>query len=281
MAIDKTKLKYVPGTYARKRPDSAQVADQYIHEWSQRQLKLKGPHKASAEIAPAICFSRKIGAGALEIADRLGEVIQYRVVDRELLEHVAQDRDLSKKTVEFFDERYPGKMLELGSMLFGEKSFIMSDYIRQIVSTVFTFASLGSTIFVGRGVHLILPRERVLAVRIICSDHYRIERLARILDVEDKEAEKLLRRIDQEQRAFFKKAFGRKDATPYEFDLTINSDFLGDPQKAAQLVECAFQGKFAAEFEAGGFGVKKQAPNNPNPGPEGIIAGEQIVAQSG
>jgi hypothetical protein len=34
----------------------------------------------------------------------------------------------AKKTVEFFDERYPGKMSELGSMLFGEKSFIMMNW---------------------------------------------------------------------------------------------------------------------------------------------------------
>ena len=65
----------------------------------------------------------------------------------------------------FFDERYPGKMSELGAMFFGEKSFIMSDYVKNLVSAVFTFANMGSTIFVGRGIHLILPRDRVLAVR--------------------------------------------------------------------------------------------------------------------
>ena len=67
----------------------------------------------------------------------------------------------------FFDERYPGKMSELGAMFFGEKSFIMSDYVKNLVSAVFTFANMGSTIFVGRGIHLILPRDRVLAVRTI------------------------------------------------------------------------------------------------------------------
>jgi cytidylate kinase len=253
MVINKSKLKYIPGTYAKKRPDSAQMADQYINEWSQRQLKIKGQKIEPSEMAPAICFSRKIGAGALEIADLLAEKIYYRVVDRELLEYITKDKDLSKKTVEFFDERYPGKMSELASMLFGEKSFIMSDYVKNLISAVFTFANMGSSIFVGRGAHLILPRDRVLAVRIICSDKYRIERSANILAVEENEAEKLLHQIDQEQRAFFKKAFGKKDASPYEFDLVINSDFISEPHGAAEIVVQAFKEKFAAEFEGKPF----------------------------
>jgi len=249
MAANKTKIKYVPGTYAKKRPDLIQIAGQYISAWSQRKPKQKVAKTATTEIAPTVCFSRKIGAGALEIADLLSEKIYFRVVDRELLEHIAQDKDLSKKTVEFFDERYPGKMSELASMLFGEKSFVMSDYVRNLISAVFTFANMGSTIFVGRGVHLILPRDRVLAVRIICSDTYRIKRLAGILDVEEKEAATLLHHIDSEQRVFFKKTFGKKDASPYEFDLVINSDFITRPLASAEIVAQAFKEKFAADLE--------------------------------
>ena len=150
-------------------------------------------------------------------------------------------------------------MSELASMLFGEKSFIMSDYVKNLISAVFTFANMGSSIFVGRGAHLILPRDRVLAVRIICSDKYRIERLADILDVEEDEAEKLLHHIDREQRAFFKKSFGKKDASPYEFDLVINSDFITEPRAAAELVAQAFKEKFAAELEGKPFADRNAA----------------------
>ena len=259
MVINRSKLKYVPGTYAKKRPDAAQLAGQYVSEWSQRQFKMKGKKIETSEISPAICFSRKIGSGALEISDLLAEKIYYRVVDRELLEHIAKDKELSKKTVEFFDERYPGKMSELGSMLFGEKSFIMSEYVKNLVSAVFTFANMGSSIFVGRGAHLILPRDRVLAVRIICSDKHRIERLANILDVEESEAEKLLHQIDHEQRAFFKKVFGKKVASPYEFDMVINSDFITGPAGAAEIIACAFKEKFGAELEGKPFADRNAA----------------------
>ena len=252
MATSKSKLKYVPGAHGKKRPDAAHLAGQFIREWHQRYVKLKGKKIEPSEISPVICFSRKIGGGALEIADLLAEKIYYRVVDRELLEHIAKDKELSNKTVEFFDERYPGKMSELASMLFGEKSFIMSDYAKNLISSVYTFANMGSSIFVGRGAHLILPRDRVLAARIICSDEYRIARLAGILDVEETEAEKLLHQIDHEQRAFFKKVFGKKDASPYEFDLVINSDYITEPE-GAEVIACAFKEKFSAELEGKPF----------------------------
>jgi hypothetical protein len=244
----KKKIKYTPDTHAKNRSKAAQLVDQYIRNWEKKHLKMKGTKFEPAQIEPAICFSRKIGAGALEIADLLGEKINYHVADRDLLDHIAKDRQLHKETIGFFDERYPGKMSELASMFFGEKSFIMSDYIQNFVSAVFTFAAIESTIFVGRGSHLILPRDRVLAVRIICSDKYRISRLANILDVEEDEAEKLLSQIDKEQRDFFKKAFGLKDASPYEFDLIINSDFITSSLASAEIVAKAFKEKFIAEL---------------------------------
>ena len=244
MTHSKTRGEYVPGMRAMPRPDAAELADQLIRDWEHKRIKLRGKRSEPAEIPPAICFSRKIGSGALEIADLLAEKIHFRVVDRELLEYMAKDKDLREKTVAFFDERYPGKISELGAMLLGEKSFILSDYVKNLIRAVYAFATMGSTVFVGRGAHLILPRNRVLAVRAICSEKYRIERLSRLLNIEQDEAANILPRIDQEQRAFFKKAFGKKDASPYEFDAIINLDFFTGSQAAAEVVACAFKAKF-------------------------------------
>jgi cytidylate kinase len=249
MAIKLKQTDYLPGFYARKRPSAAQMAEQYIREWDQKRLKARERLSAGDEIAATICFSRKIGVGALEVADILADKIKFRVADREILETVANDKKLAAETVAFFDERYPGKMIELTAMLFGEKSFIMSDYIRNIISAIFAMAETGSTIFVGRGAHLFLPRERVMAVRFICSDEHRINRLSRILDIDAKEAGTLLKKKDREQREFFKKAFGRKEALPYEFDLVINFDYIKSPVAAAAVVATAFKEKFRDQRE--------------------------------
>ena len=244
MTVNTNRLIYVPGAYAQKRPDSAQFADQYIKEWVKKQLKTKSTKFEPVIIPPAICFSRKIGSGALEIADILAEKLQYRVADRELLDYMAKDAKISKDTLAFFADRYPGKMSELASRLFGERSFIMSDYIQNFVSAVFTFADMGSIVFVGRGIHLFLPRDRVLAVRIISSNHTRLSRLAKILDLAGKDVQKILNQVDQEQDEYFKKAFGKKEASPFEFDIVINCDFIASPEGVAEIVAQAFKEKF-------------------------------------
>jgi cytidylate kinase len=248
MAVDRKQVKYVPGTYAYKRPDAAQLAEEHIQRWVKKQLKTRPTRIQPARIQPAICFSRKIGVGALEIADRLAEILNYSVADRVLIDYMAKNKQVSKQTIEFFDERYPGKISELASMLFGERSFIMSDYIQNFISAAYAFADMGSVIFVGRGIHLFLPRDRVLAVRFICSDAKRISRLSKILDVKEKEAKSVINRVDKEQREFFKKAYGKNEASPYEFDMVINLDFIDNPLSAAEIVAKAYREKFAAEL---------------------------------
>lgn len=240
-------IQYVAGMYANKRPGGAKQADNFFRELDRRIVE-EEKKKKRPEIFPTICFSRKIGVGALEIADILSKKIGYDVVERELLECIAKKAKLNEKTVTLFDERYPGKLKEAVAYLFGEKSFIKSDYSRNLFKTVISIAGLAPTIFVGRGTHLILPRERILAVRFICSDSHRIKRLSKILKIDENEAADLLNRINKEQSAFFKKVFGKKAASPYEFDMVINCDYMESPEVASDLVEMAFRKKFAGEL---------------------------------
>jgi len=237
-------IKYTPGMYTHKRPTGAQLADKHFRELEKKFIEKKREEKRP-EIFPTICCSRKIGVGALEIADI---VAKNKVVDREILEHIAQEAKLSQKTVAYFDERYPGYLKEFAALLFGEKSFIKSDYSRHLINVVISLAGLEPTIFVGRGTHLIIPRDRVLAVRFICSDEHRIKRLSGILKVKEKEVASKLPQLDKEQRTFFKKVFGKKDAVPYEFDMVINCDYIKNTQDAADIVEQAFKKKFAQEI---------------------------------
>lgn len=246
--------RYLPGTYAQKRPDAAQRAQHYVRQWELKaDQKRRTSEKLSAAnvMSPAICFSRKIGVGALEIAELLSKKMGYRVADRMIIEKIASDADLGDKTVKFFDERHPGQINQLGAFLFGEKSFVMGDYMRKLVSAIFSLAESEPTIFVGRGTHMILPRDRVLAVRCISSMEFRIKRVADILDVSEDSAKKELDEADKEQRRFFQRAFGKKDASPYEFDLVVNCDYLAQPEWVADIIHQAYTRKFQTENGTG------------------------------
>ncbi len=237
------KTVYQPGFYGKKRQRPDEWVEAYIKKWNKEESdKKQAP--AKSRVFPSICFSRQIGVGALEIADLLSEIIQYRVVDREIMEHMAKDANLSLKIIELFDERYPGRMSEFFAMLTSEKTFIKTDYARQLAKTVTALATTEPTIFVGRGTHFILPRDLILSVRIICSKAYRIERLANILNTEKSDAEKHLDRCDREQEKFFTTVYQKKEDSPEEFDLVLNRDHIKKASHAAQIVACAFEQKF-------------------------------------
>lgn len=244
MAAHPGDSKYIPGTYPKRKRSAAEIASGYVREWDEARVEKKGKDFGLVEFPATICISRKLAAGAVEIADIAAEKIGYRVVDQQILQHIATSSRLSKKTVAIFDERYPGKLRELVNLAFGEKSFIMSDYTKQLFSSVYAIAALEPTIFVGRGVHLLLSREKVLAVRIICSVDFRVQRLVSLMNISGEDAAKQIRELDAQQAAFFNEVYNKKDASPYEFDLVINYDHFKEPRSVADIILSAFREKF-------------------------------------
>lgn len=236
---------YVPGFYPKKGPTASVLAAQYIQEWEMRRIERSKKKPSPITLPPSICISRKVGIGVVQIADLAAKRLDGPLIDRQILEHIAETGDLSKKTISYFDKHYPGEINELAKLLTGEKSFIMSDYIRHLISAVYSLAETGPAIFVGRGCHLILPRDKVLAVRLIGSMSYRATRLADLMKIDEKDAKRQLLEFDKEQREFFRKLHGEKDAPADEFDIVINLDYFAKPQSIADVIVSAYQNKFS------------------------------------
>jgi hypothetical protein len=236
--------KYIPGMYPGKQRIPAEAAGQYIKALEKISAKPAVQAPPRIEIPPTICFARKIGVGALEIADILADKIKYRVADRLIIEEMANNSAVTSTTVDFFDERYPGGLAELAAFLFGQNSFTMTDYMRGLTSVINALALSEPTIFVGRGARLLLPRDRVLSVHIICSRPYRVKRIAHMMDISEETADKKLEDLDKEQADFNKKLCGKKKPAPEEFDLLINCDHINNPKWAADIVAAALKSKF-------------------------------------
>jgi cytidylate kinase len=241
--------RFVPGMYLkqqRSKRSIAQLAEQRMHEWERNRLSSIKDQTEKARVNNCICISRKIGVGALEIADLVAERTGLHVIDREILEYIANDTNLKQTAIDSFDERHPGVMNNIGAMVFGGVAFTMDDYMKHLISTVYSMADDSPIIFVGRGTHLILPRERTLAVRIVCSSVHRVRRVAEILDIDETEAAKKLEVEDRQQYEFFRRNFNKKEATPYEFDVTFNADYLPKAAGIAELIEQAYKVKFGS-----------------------------------
>jgi hypothetical protein len=210
----------------------------------ERRLQKLEKEKPLLELPNRICLSRQLGTGALGIAEILGQNLGCIVADRDIVIQIARNGYHSQRTVKLFDERYPGKMNELMSKFYSVRPFDFKDYMQYLIAVIYTLAETGPTIFVGRGAHLILPREHILGIRLIASMHYRIKRVAHLYSLEEDLAEEKLKQTDREQKDFFRKAFGKTEPSPSDFDLVINLDYFQDHQGIASVIENVFRQKF-------------------------------------
>ncbi len=231
---------YRPGMYHKAMPEIYDIIAIAFQEW-------RAEKPAAVRDLPVICLSRKIGVGSYEIAQIVAKKINYRVYDREILEYMMLSADVDKELSEFLDERCPSGIETLLAKLFKEKVFKRED-AKLLFRTIFTIASLGPCIFVGRGAHLILPRDRVLAVRLTCSNGYRNQRLSRMLKVSETSASLRLAHLDIEQRNFFKNVYNLKIAPKEEFDMILYMDYLNNPNAAAGIIASAFENKFGVNI---------------------------------
>lgn len=238
---------YPPGYYGKKTMNAADWAGSQIRKWEGSEAQREKPKDFS--IKPCICLSRRIGTGALGVANFLSKTTGYRVIGKEILEHMAKDSSLTEKILKSYDEWFPGKMNGLLSKLFMEKDSIKDKYTKQLTKTVTTLAHTDPTIFVGRGTHLILPRHMVLSVRLICSMENRIKRLVKILKISRSVAEKRLKAIDQKHIDFFKSVYHKKVVLSDEFDLVINMDQIKTEHQVALIIAFAFEQKFQLNFQ--------------------------------
>lgn len=238
MAVWMGMVEYTPGYYGKKRPNPVDQAERCIGKWAEQKTVRR------KRIPPTICLSRKIGSGALEVADMVARRLGILVADRMLLETMSQTDTYHEQIVGLFKKRYPDLLQENLSRVFSKGVFVRNETTERLFSVIISVAGLGSTIFVGRGTHLVLPRDRTLAVRFISSREFRAERLARLLHVKDVDVREALLRLDQEQKLFFEETFKEIEASPYEFDLVINRDHLKKAEWAANVVARAFTDKF-------------------------------------
>ena len=233
-------------TYWKGQRKISQLASEYVSQMNLDGIRRK-MEALNAEIFPVICFSRNIGVGALALADIVGKNLNRRVIDRQLIEYISNDTQLSRESIQTFDERRPGWLKEILCLLLGDRAFDLTDYARQLFMTAFFLARTEETIFVGRGIHLMLPRSKVFSVRCIGSMDLRARNIAKTLAVDEKKARQIIMRTDQEQAEFFRKAHGKTSAPAHEFDIVLNFDYVRDMDAAANAIGTLYHSRFSQD----------------------------------
>jgi len=181
-----------------------------------------------------VSISREIGSGGFEVAATLGERLGWPVFDKQILQAMAGDDKVRARLYEAMDER-DETWLESVMRWLMQGELRRDDYFHRLSETVLALARQSHAVFLGRGTDLILPREAGLRVRIVAPEKQRVQTLARRNGWDAKAAAAELERIGAERTDFIRNHFGKDEADPLRFDLTLNTGRM-TPAQAVELI---------------------------------------------
>jgi cytidylate kinase len=194
-------------------------------------------HKA--HVAQKTCFvtiSREAGAGGSELAEILGRRLGWKVLDKNLLDQVAERFKVDRGMLDLVDETRSNWVYDVLGTWMDNKVVPHETYVSQLTRIILAVAHEKNIIFVGRGVEFILPRDKLLAVRLVASEGFRVARLVERVRLCETSARRYMYEIDHGRREFVQRFFHHDITDPHLYDIVINTERLGIQGAAEQII---------------------------------------------
>ena len=195
------------------------------------------------DIKPYIAISHEVGSGAPEVIEIIKEKLPFHVVDQALLDYLADRYKLSREMLEIVDEKVCHWLVETVAIWLSQRMISQSAYMSLLARFVLMAARSANTIFLGRGVRFILPRDKGLAIRIVAPLEKRIERIMHVQHLNMREAKQYAGRRDAEQRQFIQHHFRHDITDPHQYDLVINTEQF-TVEEAAKMIMRIWRKRF-------------------------------------
>jgi cytidylate kinase len=227
-----------------------QLVDEQVRRWQlERRLREReqreGGRRPQVADKPAslVAISVSFGSEGIEVGRRVGELLQFPVYEREILEHISRSQRVRMETLETLDEHARGRLNDYLEALFREHDFDQSDYMRALTDTVASLWGHGPCVMIGHGCSHLVPRPHSLRVRFVAPLAFRIKHIQALEGLDEEAARHRVAQIDAEREAFVRHSFRVNIADPLAYDMLINSASLPVEVAAATVVE-AFRRRF-------------------------------------
>lgn len=199
-----------------------------------------------------ITISREYGSGGSEVARRVAEALDWRVVDNELIDRVAARAGLPAEEVARREERAPGfiERLALALTRSAPESFPApaekvpepeeATLLRVTESVVAEIAAEGKVVVVGRAAPAVLRGQHdALHVRLVAPVAFRIRTAVERLGIDPKAAEKILQDTDGNRARYLSRNYGWDWNDPTIYHMVLNTAALGFDGATDVIVERA------------------------------------------
>ena len=218
-------------------PAISKLVEQQLRNWELARIQRPGPAASERpEVEDFVCVSRQVGVDGERVAAVLGRELGWPVFGREILDAMAGDDPTRMRIYTSLDERDLTWWEEAVRAVL-DRGFIRNDYFRRLSETVLSLARKGTSVFVGRGADLILPRHLGFRVRLAESREKRLARFAAAYGLEPAVADRRLDEVERKRGEFLKNHFGVEAADPLRYDLIVNLDRWTIEDAAALALE--------------------------------------------
>jgi hypothetical protein len=184
-----------------------------------------------------LTISRQLGAGGGAVADAVAEALNWRLLDRALVERIAQELEVAPAQVEVHDERVETFVERLGQYLsegFPEglpvrvvpplSPEVTARAARSVVEAV---VEEGPAVIVGHGAQCILQdHPRAVHVLLHAAPAIRTARAAERYGIGSGEAAERVRRLDRQREAYVREHFAREWLDPTLYHLAVDTGRL-------------------------------------------------------
>jgi len=178
-------------------------------------------------LGPYLTVSREAESGGAEVARRVGELLGWRVLGRELVQDLAHQLELEPRLLELMDETRIGWFSETLLNLFNSRLVLQGSYVSMLSRSIALAACDGPVVIVGRAANLVLPPEFGVRVRIVAPRGLRAAALADREGLDLRGAGDRLDKVDANRANFVRRHFHTDVANPHNYDLVIDTGRLG------------------------------------------------------
>jgi cytidylate kinase len=193
--------------------------------------------ESNQRFRPCVAISRMPYSGAHDVGGRVAARLDYGFFAREIVDEIAKEEGVRRDLVAGLDEHVSNAIERHVLDSFRHRKFTESDYIRGVSRVVSTLAHRGAAVMLGRGAACIVNSEQALRVLIVAPTEWRRARLVEIRKISEDEATERLRIEDQERAEFHRRSFNFEQDDPTNYDLVVNTGFLGTSTAASIICE--------------------------------------------
>lgn len=177
-----------------------------------------------------ISVGREYGSGGHEIAEKLAEIFSFSFYDRNILDEIANEKNVDVKRLEKYDEAPKNRLFSRSVKGFSNSpeeivAQMQFGYIRDKAESGESF------VVVGRCAETVLKNffsdnrpGLLISIFILGDENVKAQRISRIRGVSESEARAIMYRHDRKRKSYHNYYSDSKWGDSRSYDLTINAN---------------------------------------------------------